>query len=134
MICLALNREIPGRDASWSSEAEFRSRGAPPAGGVLLFKPCLTPAATSLTACSAFAAATLACASASFDCCLAVSVAWAACSCRCWSDAGGLHEARNGRPAIVAIAKKRHFAGTSLLRFIFLAPYLAHTLRAFQAG
>ena len=43
MICLAFPREIPGRDARSSSEAEFRSMGAPAAGAVLLFQALLDP-------------------------------------------------------------------------------------------
>src|ERR1700722_3589280 len=115
MICLALTTEIPGKEVKSASEAPFRSTRVLSAGG-LVSKPCLTPAATSFTVCSAFAAATRAWARASFDACLAFSVAWAACSCRCWSEGGGLLQAaRKANPTIVEIAKTHCFPGV----FIF---------------
>src|SRR5277367_5255808 len=87
----------------------------------LLCAPSLTPAATSLTFCSAFAAATFASAAASFAPCLTCSVVLAASCWICWSDLGApllLQPASHASPTVMAAAA-RPFR-QNFLKFAFL--------------
>src|SRR5262249_9620201 len=88
---------IPGKSTSCSSEAELIS--TVPAPGLPDFNPSFTPAATSFSLRSAFAAATLASAAACCAPCFTCFVVWAACCLICSSDGCWLLQAANHNDA-----------------------------------